>query len=316
MIINFTGFELGSTLECDKPTTAIIQNKFVKSGNYALKTEQFQKWPIGVCSAKNSSSRFNKPIKTIFSRFWFRYNSGEGTLFSVIDSSHQAKLTIEIIGDSVVVNDISVIANLSKNEWHLIETRVSTGPNSEFSVKIDEEFVITENKTHNLPATHVVLGGSSSECEFYFDDVILDDSQFPQPAEIIALELENKGVVKNSSGRPPHLKATNDAVSMFRLKRIKEGKVLAAKIEMITNNSGTTKAGLRLRYGTKITQDTPLKDNFHFCKFMSLDLKNGFRWTPNSLKKLEIGIFTNHAPGEVNCSYLGGQILLSQWRSD
>lgn len=203
--VNFTGFETGDSAEAQAVSGTIsIQSSVTRHGGYALRTNPTGsgtgRFTLGRPQASGTQVITAGSLTTGYVTFSFYYTAvqtGREVFFWFIQAAGQTfELILNTDGTIQVQdadgNDLGVSATaLSAATWYTIQAKVDTGT-TDWELKIDG---VTE-----LSGTGANLGSkvdglrfgkntnnSSSSVNFFFDDIVWNDSAYPDVGSQIAI---------------------------------------------------------------------------------------------------------------------------------
>lgn len=201
------GFETRDTAECAATTgTVSVQNTTARNGGYALRvnptTSGTGRADIYAHDATGAVAIDAMSAATAYYQFYFRANTLPDTLkeicaqFVAIDNITKANLFINSAGNLLLHNESNTLiatgtTALSTGVWYRIGVKIGTGSGavSAYEVQIDgvSEFSGTTaslyEENNGVIRLGKVLNTNSKTVDFYYDDLIVSNSGFPDAGQ-------------------------------------------------------------------------------------------------------------------------------------
>lgn len=205
-IVNFTGFETGTTLEAfTTGGTISLQSSVVRTANYALQVNSTTTGTgtfniLGL--AGDDTGRFgNLNISTAYYTFYFRYATkpaaNDEPIFRANDDASTPKFELRLDSDSQLNaydSDLTLLSSgttvLAADTWYLIEVKVGTGVTGAYEVKISgvSEYSGTGNLLATKGNSQFFLGKTTNRngntVDFYYDDFCVDNADYPGAGQL------------------------------------------------------------------------------------------------------------------------------------
>jgi hypothetical protein len=204
---NICGFETGEFTEgtLNGTPTGSIQTGTVRSGTYAFRsnptttsTGYFALGGIASDGSTGGNVAFN--LATAFYRFYFRYHvkpaSGDEDIFWAATSGFGRKLNIALnsAGKLVVYDRTRTLVTtgttvLNADQWYRINVKSGTGATAAWELLIDgasEASGTADQSSSNngLGLFGKVLNSSNQTVDFFYDDIVIDDSAEPGAGQV------------------------------------------------------------------------------------------------------------------------------------
>jgi len=213
--LELTGFESGDTSECQTQTgTFSVQSTTVYSGTYA-----FQANPtgtaIGSCTLTtiNASGASVNGGGTIPLYVTFRWRagtlpaSGSEEIFAALALSASDKMFLRVTSAGKLQVYSSVNAQMGSDgtttlvvdTWYLLQVKVGHGSPGPYEVRINGAVELSGTGNLNAANGHSqrVFGKatnrSGNTVNFYYDDIAVDDTDYPPGGPIVALHPDANG---------------------------------------------------------------------------------------------------------------------------
>lgn len=206
--LNLTGFEAGDTTELQSLTgTASVQSTTKRTGTYALRcnpTTTAAGWVLFRGWAGNATIvAYN--VATVWHRFYFRVGTLPGAnsepIFQARTSTGVTKAEVRITSTGHLQIYNTSIAQLgsdggtalSTNTWYRIEVKVGTGASASYEVRIDGTTELSGtgdlNATNNGECAFGKISNRNGQTvDFYYDDILISDSDWPGAGACLALK--------------------------------------------------------------------------------------------------------------------------------
>lgn len=343
-IVTFTGIESGAPFgEAGSGTASGTFNVSIDpvySGTYALRINPTgaaggQISP-GVPDAAGNQGSFN--IATGWLTFYFRYATkatvGNEEILRSRTGGGTEKFTLRLAssGELVMYAGTTPLATssavLSADTWYKLYVKMGTGASAAYELYVDD--VSQFSGTASVSTTNTAQfnfgktnNRNSNSVDYFYDNIIVDDSQYHTSSDIKALKPNANGSTMQWTGgtnasdyqevdETPHdsdttyirSTALND-VALFDLTSTSEegitGTILAVKGFAVVRDEGTVSgAQLRIRSGSS-NSDSTSRDPGNvfftssgitsvFVRLLTTDPATSAAWTLSALDDVEVGV--------------------------
>jgi hypothetical protein len=217
--IDLSGFE-GGTSEVAQGSTGTfsVQNSTVRTGGFALRvnpaTTNAGWWRLGVISADGTTT--GSSIANAYIRFYFRYATKAAANDEEIFQSQDfggglPKIAVRLnsAGNLAAYNSLNALMStgstvLSSGTWYRIEVYSGTGAAGSWAVRVDgvTEISGTGNLQTNNNATYAfgkVTNRNGNSVDYFYDDILIDNADYPGVGKIVALRPDGNGSTQDCS---------------------------------------------------------------------------------------------------------------------
>lgn len=363
-VLAFEGFENGVSAAAATNEnfnaasgTYSIQGTTKRSGDFALRTNPTTTaigyLGIGATAGDGSARATNLNVAILFTRFYFRI----GTLpaasnepfvsFLHTGGNSKAELRLNTAGNILIYDANGTLrttssGTLSTGVWYRIEVFCSTddslaSSSNPVEVKVDGTIFVTATGSLNTANFAKVLFGKTANrngqtVDFYYDDIVIDDGQYPGPGLVLRLDVAantsdaawsggtsssdyNEIDETPADGNTSYI-ATSAATtkSMFTVESIvaaggpSDGWIGAVRVQTViertTGNAASTRARLEFgSAGVETTGAAATNGTYQEYDLLSTTRPNDYaEWQHDDFATVTIGINENTSTSQVRCT--------------
>lgn len=215
-IINICGYEFGHRIECfNVGGTYDIQSTIKRTGNYAMRIN-----PSGAGTGYSSHGMWSTTtgartafnLATVYITFYFYVGTlpalASEEFFRVIETGGtNIKMTLRVKSDGKIqayaYDGITQLgsdsaSSISTSTWYKISVKCGTGSSASYEVKVNDSTWLSG--TGNLSTTnagYIAFGKqtnrNSQTVDFYYDDLCIDNSEYPNYTGINLMRPDSDG---------------------------------------------------------------------------------------------------------------------------
>lgn len=343
---NFIGWETGQLNSLGTPDGEEIFNgggtlstTTVRTGTYALRVNPsavIARTEVSEHGADGAKVDFNDA--TLYYRTYFRWasHSDVDAFMSALDTALAVKLNLKLTADDKIEvfdaggDSLTTGATvLNANQWYRIGLKCETGASAGWEVEIDGNAEVsgTVDDVGTVNNGRLRLGSvDSSTFDFFYDDVLIDDAEFPGPGQSRICKATGNGTDTAWTGDfndvddlpndgtttiiltsdDPNAETVNvEDTDTVGIGGVINGVKNIAIARRLTNAATNIQARLRSGGSTVNTTDYDItKDNFELiADIHATDPATSAAWTRAGIDAVEAGVLHNQAQSrQLDCT--------------
>lgn len=342
--LNIVGFDTGDTRECSSTggTFSIVSSPVHSTaGGYALRVNPTaSQGYVFIVQYDAEGDQASLSTSTLRVRFYFRYAtkpaSGDAIIFQARGSGAAVRYSVKInsSGNLIFRNSSTDLATggtaLSANTWYRIDVK---GVSGAWEVRLNGVSEVSGSDAFTASVIETMFGVASGTptVDFFYDDIVLDDADYPADGQCALLVPNGAGTYQNftrggaDSGSnwgqvddAPHNSDTDyllsnlvlDNAETEALTTVSAGSVQAVKLFAVCkyDTSGAA-CRFRLRSGTT---DSDTSANavifsvyFHYGRIYVTDPATGSSFTSSALADLQCGLIERSTTNKTRVTFTG-----------
>lgn len=239
-VVDICGFELGDIAAygevgcspcCSQASYPLIQDEFVRSGNYALEVACWRNFGQSNDYIQTAQCRMGEDYNksTLYTRFYFKYvvkpysseSNDPAPIFAVCDTHTEydhgldedvvvetMKMHVRIGSDGKLraysgkTNSLlgTGTTALNSDQWYRVEVKVGTGSPGTWEIKVDGTSETSGNITTGLTSDYLLFGKANiypynpdTNIHCYYDDICVDDAGYPGEGRVLLHRVTGDG---------------------------------------------------------------------------------------------------------------------------